>query len=55
MLWAFKLDSLAKMALDRALPQLAENPDSLGQYGGEIDRVSEAQLMALRNVLERRQ
>jgi alpha-glucosidase (family GH31 glycosyl hydrolase) len=55
MLWAFKLDSLAKMTLDRVLPHLAENLDLLGQYGGEIDRISEAQLMALRNVLERRQ
>jgi len=53
MLWAFKLESLAKLALDRALPEIAQNPGKLETFAGELDRVSEAQWMALRNVLAR--
>ena len=53
MLWAFRLESLAKMALDRALPEIVGDPGKLAQFAGELDRVSEAQWMALRNVLAR--
>jgi len=53
MLRTFRLESLAKLALDRALPEIVGAPDKLAQFAGELDRVSEAQWMALRNVLER--
>ncbi len=53
MLHAFKLASQVKLELYRAMPQLVANPRALEVYAGEIDRVSEAQLAALRNVLER--
>jgi hypothetical protein len=54
MLWSFKLDSDTKQALYEAMPGLVEDADRLQRYAGAIDRVSEAQLMALRNVLARR-
>lgn len=54
MLHAFRLDSWAKLALDQALPELVQEPQRLQQYAGRLDRVSDAQWMALRNVLERR-
>jgi len=53
MLHAFKLDSWAKLVLGRALPELVHEPQRLQQYVGRLDRVSDAQWMALRNVLER--
>jgi len=50
----FRLASLAKWALDRALPELVEDPRRLEAFAGELDQVSDAQWMALRNVLARR-
>ncbi len=54
MLRGFRLASLAKWALDRALPELVADPRRLEAFAGELDQVSEAQWMALRNVLARR-
>ncbi|MGE5601457.1 MAG: TIM-barrel domain-containing protein, partial [Nitrososphaerales archaeon] len=53
MLWAFKLGSDEKLAIHRALPELVKEPGRLQGFAGEIDRVTEAQWMALHNVLER--
>ncbi len=53
MLRAFKLDSWAKLVLNEAMPDLVQEPQRSQQLAGEMDRVSDAQWMALRNVLER--
>lgn len=53
MLWSFRLASGAKHALYRALPQLLEQPALLQRFAGGYDAASDAQLMALRSVLER--
>ncbi len=54
MLWDFKLESDAKLALYNALPEIIQEPLRLDRFAGGLDAVSDAQLMALRNVLERR-
>jgi hypothetical protein len=53
MLRAFKLESRVKHELYRALPELLADPRRLSRCAGDLDRVSDAQWMALRNVLER--
>ncbi len=52
MLRAFKLDSRVKHELYLALPELLADPNRLSRYAGDLDRVSDAQWMALRNGLE---
>jgi len=53
MLQAFRLDSWAKLALNRVLPEFVQEPQRLQQYAGRLPQVSDAQWMALRSVLER--
>ena len=53
MLHAFKLDSWAKLMLNEAMPELVKEPHRVQQFASRLDRVSDAQWMALRNVLER--
>jgi hypothetical protein len=54
MLWSFKLNSDTKKALHESLPQLIADPQHVQRFAGQVDRVTEAQLMALRNVWARR-
>jgi alpha-glucosidase (family GH31 glycosyl hydrolase) len=53
MLRSFRLESVAKLALDQALPGAVQDPDELDQLACELDCVTEAQWLALRNVVGR--
>jgi len=53
MLRAFRLNSWAKWAVEQALPELLRDPTRRGRAGGELDRLSEAQWMALLDVIGR--
>lgn len=54
MLKAFKLNTHAKGVISEMLPLLIQEPRALERFGGGLDMISDAQMMALRNVLERR-
>ncbi len=54
MLRTFRMNSWVKWGLERALPDLVADPASRGRAGGELDRVTEAQWLALLDVIARR-
>ncbi len=54
MLRAFRTESWTKWALEQALPALVQDPTTRHRFGGDMDRVSEAQWMALLDVISQR-
>ncbi len=54
MLEAFRMNSWVKWEVERMLPALLQDPAARGRAAGGIDRVSEAQWMALLDVMGRR-
>lgn len=54
MLRSFRLNSWVKWELEQMLPELVRDPASRGRAGGELDRVSAAQMLALLDVIGRR-
>ena len=54
MLKTFRLNTWVKWELDRKLPELVLDPSARGRTGGDLDRVSEAQWMALLDVMGRK-
>jgi alpha-glucosidase (family GH31 glycosyl hydrolase) len=53
LLSAFKMNTHAKGVISEMLPVLVQQPRALESFGGALDLVSDAQMMALRNVLAR--
>lgn len=54
MLRVFRMNSWVKWELEQMLPELVRDPAARNRAGGDLDRVSEAQWLALLDVISRR-